>query len=141
MGSIYNTTIAYEPGALTTCNCGFIISSAFRPTNSTEIQYPPPNSVLKHCHHKSYEHTGVYNSTSSNQAAYPTLSLHAELASLDPVWASCTIWRLRSSSVNAEAIRDGRADSCCRTKCCSNCRRSAGSCYNPVCSCYAGTRP
>lgn len=90
-GEIYNTTVAYRPEQLSTSIC-FHWYAAFEAINYTQLQYPPPNSLLSHCVMPG--HGPDWTPASETDyviAASPMFSYPQDVTLLVPTWKLCTL--------------------------------------------------
>ncbi len=90
-GSIYNKTVAYRPDQLSTSIC-FHVDAAFEAINYTQLQYPPPNSLLTHCVMPG--HGPDWTPASETDyviAASPMFSYPQDVTLLVPTWKLCTL--------------------------------------------------
>jgi len=91
-GPLYNTTIAYNPGDLSTSRC---FEGDWKAINYTEMQYPPPNSLVTDCVvvGKGYRDDSPTWGTDI-VATTPALSWPPGLSLVDLSWATCEEWGL-----------------------------------------------
>ena len=91
----HDVTVGYPPNALSTSHCDLAYTMSaqqYQAINYTELEYPPPNSVLTDCPHASGQPDvggGIYNPSASNEAANPFFSIPGALNWVDPAWSTC----------------------------------------------------
>ena len=91
----HDVTVGYPPNALSTSHCDLAYTMSaqqYQAINYTELEYPPPNSVLTDCPHASGQPDvggGTYNPSASNEAANPFFSIPGALNWVDPAWSTC----------------------------------------------------
>lgn len=86
-GPQYNTTIAYRPEDLTTSHC---FQGRWKAINYTELQYPPPNSLVTDCADVGHGYPGQNPSYDEHQVATtPQFSWPSNLNLLKPSWVTC----------------------------------------------------
>lgn len=88
-GRAYNTTVAYNPGELSTSRCA--LYGNWKAINYTEMQHPPPNTLVTDCMDIG---KGYYNADPSwdpeQVATTPRLSWPSNINLLVPSWVTCT---------------------------------------------------
>jgi len=90
-GKAYNTTIGYKPEDLSTSQC---FLGQYKQINYTEMQYPPPNSMLTDCYHPGEEMLSSEYNNPSLPSSSPIFSYPPGINLLISSWKSCTVSQL-----------------------------------------------